>query len=191
MQRAELVDDVLHAFVDRDQRGQGVLVVDAIGVDFAGAQVGRFADEAGLVVDVALVEPFGAAVRVGRPGEGVVVAGCRLRPGGAAEIAVRGGVVELQVKGLFGRGLGQLLPGERVEEVGLVEARFAVQRRARAAEVVAFAVLARLPATGIAVGALEGAVVVERVAVEVVVGVGAQDAVPRLCLRRTVRRRSR
>ena len=135
-----------HAFVDRAQRLQRLLVVDAVGVDLVRREVGGFADEARLVVDVALVESLRAAVRVGGAGEGVVVARRRLRPGRAAEVAVRRGVVELQVEGLFRRGPEHLFPGDAVEDVGLVEAGFAVQRREGAAEVVAFAVFARVPA---------------------------------------------
>ena len=113
-----------------------------------------------------------------RPGEGVVVAGCRLGTGRAAEVAVRGGVVELQVEGLFS-GVPPSLRGDAVEGVGLVVAGQAVERREGAAEVVRSAVFARFPAAGVAdTGRSSRAVVVERVAVVVVVGVGVEDGVP-------------
>ncbi len=110
--------------------------------------------------------------------EPVVVAGCRLGTGRPAEVAVRRGVVELEVEGLFGRRCLQLSDRVVGQRVGLVEAGQAVEWGIGAAEVVADAVFARLPAPRIPERAFDGAVVVERVAVEVVVGVGFQDRVP-------------
>src|SRR6185312_3519398 len=112
-------------------------------------EVGRFADEAGLVVDVALVEAFRGAVRVRRAAERVVVAGRRLRPGRAAEVAVRGGVVHLQVEGRAFRRPDHLFVADAGEDVRLVEAGQAVERCEGAAEVVAGAVFAGVPAAGV------------------------------------------
>ena len=108
---AERVDDLLDAVVDRAQRLQGLLVVDAVGVDVFGREEGGFADEAGLVVDVALVEAFGGTVGELGTGQGVVVSRRRLGAGRPAEVPVRGGVVELQVEGLFLRGARDLFVG--------------------------------------------------------------------------------
>jgi hypothetical protein len=73
-----------------------------------------------------------------------------------------------------------LFGGDPVEDVGLIQAGTAVERRQRTAEVIArfFTVFARIPAAGVAVGAFNRTVVVEFVAVEVVVGVGFEDGVP-------------
>ena len=177
-ERAELVDDLFDPFVDRDQRVEAVLVVDAVGVDFGRAEVGRFADEAGLVVDVALVEAFGAVVGQRRAGEAADVTGRRLRPGRFAEVPVRRGVVDLHVERLFRRGRREFFGRQLVELVGLVVTGFAVQRRVGAAGVVDFAVFARFPAAGVAVGPFDHAVVVHQVAVGVVVGVRVEDRVP-------------
>ena len=67
VQRAQRVDDQFDPVVDRAQRLERLVVVDAVGVDVAEREVRRFADEARLVADVALVEAFasgcGAAAR--------------------------------------------------------------------------------------------------------------------------------
>ena len=55
---AQRVDDLPDAVVDRAQRLELLLVVDAVGVLVVQGQVFGFADEAGLVGDVALVEAF-------------------------------------------------------------------------------------------------------------------------------------
>ena len=175
---AERGDDLLDAVVDRAQRLQHLLVVDAVRVPFARREVRGFTDEAGLVVDVALVEAFRRPVREGGAAEGVIVAGRRLRPGRAAEVAVRGGVVELQIEGRPHRRSQHLFVGNAGEDVGLIQAGFAVERREGAAEVVAFAVFAGVPAAGVAERPFQDAVVVQRVAVVVVVGVGLDDRVP-------------
>ena len=155
VQGAEGVDDLLDAVVDRAQRLQRLLVVDAVGMDVGWREVRGFADEARLVVDVALVEALRAAVGERGADEGVVVAGRRLGPGRAAEVPVRGGVVELQVEGLFGGGRRPALRRRCGEDVGLVEAGQAVKRGERAAEVVALSVFARVPAAGVAEGAVD------------------------------------
>ena len=124
-------------------------------------EVRRFADEARLVGDVALVEALRAAVWERRAVERFVVARRRLRPGRVAEVAVGRGVVELQVEGLFRRGPLQLLGGDVGRGVGLVVAGLAVERGEGAADVVAGAVFAGFPAAGIAEGAVDLTVVVE------------------------------
>ncbi len=141
-------------------------------------EVRRFADEAGLVVDVALVEAFGGPVREGSAVERFVVPRRRLGPGRAAEVAMRRRVVELQVEGRAGWSALDLFAGDAAEDVGLVQAGLAVERGGGAAEVVAVAVFAGVPAAGIAERPVDRAVVVERVAVVVVVGVGVEDGVP-------------
>ena len=102
----------------------------------------------------------------------------RRAPSRAAEVAVRGGVVELQVEGLVGRRFGDFAGRQFGQVIGLVVAGQAVGRRERAADVVADVVFARLPAARVPVGAFDRAVVVHQVAVEVVVGVGVEDRVP-------------
>ena len=175
---AERVDDLLDAVVDRAQRLERLLVVDAVGVDVFQREVGRFADEAGLVVDAALVESLRAAVRQGGVEEGVVMARRRLRASRVAEVAVRRRVVELQVEGPGRRRARDLFGCNAREGVGLIQARFAVERSERAAEVVAFAVFPRFPAARVPVGAFDRSVVVQRVAVVVVARVGIEDGVP-------------
>ena len=59
---AEGVDDQSDAVVDGAQALELLLPVDAVGVLLVQGQVRGFADEAGLVGDVALVEAFGAVV---------------------------------------------------------------------------------------------------------------------------------
>ena len=108
------VEHPFDAVVDPAQGLQLLLPVDAVGVLVVEAQVFGFADEAGLVGDVALVEPFGAVVGETRALEPVVLAGRRLGPGRAAEVAVGGGVVELQVERLFGRGGEDFVRGQLV-----------------------------------------------------------------------------
>ena len=162
---AERVDDLFDAVVDAAQRLELLLPVDPVGVLVVERQVFGFADEARLVGDVALVEAFGAVVRQPRALEPVVLARRRLGPGGAAEVAVRGRVVELQVEGLFGRRVDEFFGRQLGQLVGLVVAGQAVERRERAAGVVADSVFAGFPAAGVAVGAVDLAVVVERVAV--------------------------
>ena len=106
--RTQCVEQRFDPVVDRAQRLQRLVVVDAVGMDIREREVRRVADEARLVADVALGEAFGAVVRQGRALEPVVVARRRLGPCRVAEISVRGGVIELQVEGLFGRGSVQL-----------------------------------------------------------------------------------
>ena len=132
----------------------------------------------GLSLTLPSLKPSEGPCGIGRAGEGVVVAGRRLRPGRAAEVAVRGRVVELQVEGLSFRRPLHLFAGDPGEDVGLVQAGLAVERREGAAEVVARAVFARFPAAGVPERPVQHAVVVERVAVVVVVGVGLEDRVP-------------
>ena len=65
--RAQRVQQQFDPVVDRAQRLQRLVVVDAVGVDVAEREVGGFFDEAGLVGDVALGEALGALCGSGRP----------------------------------------------------------------------------------------------------------------------------
>src|SRR5262249_32076362 len=95
-----------------------------------------------------------------------------------SEVAVRSGVVELQGEGLTGRGRLHLFGREAGEDVGLVVTGEAVERGEGAAGVVLLTLCARFPAAGVGEWTGGRAVVVQRVAVVVMVGVGVEDRVP-------------
>ena len=144
---AEGVDDLPDAVVDVAQGLELLLPVDAVGVPVVEGEVARFADEPGLVGDVALVEAFFGVVRQRRPGTSR--SGAAPAPGRpAAEVAVRGGVVELEVEGLFGRRWPDFGGRDVGQRVGDVVAGLAVGRRERAADVVADPVFAGFPVPG-------------------------------------------
>src|ERR1044072_532841 len=92
-----------------------------------------FADEARLVGDITLVEPFRAVVGGADALEPVVVPRRRLGARWATEVPVWRREVELQVEGLFGWGCEHLFPGHPVEDVGGVEAGPSFDRLERAA----------------------------------------------------------
>ena len=170
--RAERVDDLLDAVVDRAQRLELLLPVDAVGVLFGrarGAAASRM--KRGLSLTLPSSKPFGAVVRAAaRRGTS--------RSGGAPAPARRGGGSRRagRCSRAAGRRAGPAGVARissrrmRVEDVGLVEAGQPVGRRERAAEVVAVAVFARFPAArSRRRGPSIVAVVVQRVAVVVVV----------------------